>query len=142
MKSTPLWIIIIFAKTNVCRNMQLLRHKYFNPINYISGVARERSRATRPGRRPWDSTLTHFIQPFENALLSRNLDQNNPKNAYFLVKTVKSQQRRGLQSWPLVSGGWWLRPQTPVLLLPPAVLILMSAALALNVLYYFEKWQK
>jgi len=32
---------------------------------------------------------THFIQPFENAFLSINLDQIMSKNAYFLKKSCK-----------------------------------------------------
>jgi len=50
----------------------------------------------------------HLIQPFKNAVLSRNLDQNIPKNAIFEKKNaVKSPQHRGL------------RLQTPALLLSP-----------------------
>jgi len=37
------------------------------------------------GRSPW-SASTLFIQPFKNAVLSRNLDQNMLKNAYFWKK--------------------------------------------------------
>jgi len=36
---------------------------------------------TRVGRRPWGAS-THFTQPFKNAFLRINLDQNMPKNVY------------------------------------------------------------
>jgi len=51
----------------------LLRHKYFNPMDYINGLARK----GRKWERPW-STSTHFIRQFKNAFLSRNLNQNMP----------------------------------------------------------------
>jgi len=48
----------------------------------FSGVARGREEHA-----PWGAGLrgasTHFIQPFKNAVLSRNLDCNMCKNAYF-----------------------------------------------------------
>jgi len=36
------------------------------------------------------SSSIYFIQPFKNAFLSRNLDQNMPKNAYFWKRSCKS----------------------------------------------------
>jgi len=53
-------------------------------------------------RSPW-GTSTHLIQPFKNAVLSRNLDQNMPKNAYFLKKAVKLPLRQGA---PLPNPRW------------------------------------
>jgi len=46
-------------------------------------------------------TATHLIQPFKNAILSRYLDQNMPKNAYFWKKSCKIAAASGA------------RPQTP-----------------------------
>jgi len=49
----------------------------------------------------------HFIQPFKNAFLSRNTEQNMHKNAYFLEKkAVKVAQRWGLRlELSFASGG-------------------------------------
>jgi len=51
-------------------------------------------------------TSTHFIQPFKNAVLSRNLEQNMLKNAHFWKKSVKSSQLRGFSNprWPPAAG--------------------------------------
>jgi len=38
---------------------------------------------------------THLIQPFESEVLSRNLDQNMPKNAYFFEKKLKNRSSVG-----------------------------------------------
>jgi len=58
------------------------------------------------------NTLT-VIQPFKNAVLSRNLDQNMPKNSYFWRKSCKSRSvGRSAPELPLASGGGGLRPQT------------------------------
>jgi len=51
-----------------------------------SGVARGLSRGTRPGAQALEGYQRTF-QPFKNVFLSRNLDQNVPKNAYFLEKS-------------------------------------------------------
>jgi len=40
---------------------------------------------------------------------------------------------------PFASGGWGLRPQTPVLLLSPTITSLSSSFLALNAFYYPKK---
>jgi len=52
----------------------------------------------------WDhvprGASTFLIQPIKNAVLSRNLDQNMPKNAYFWKNScVKSPQRQGIHPW-------------------------------------------
>jgi len=62
--------------------------------------------------------------------LSRNVDKNMPKNAYFLEKSCK------------IAGvfiHWRLRLQPSVLLFPLTDIVLMSAFLALNVFNYYEK---
>jgi len=46
------------------------------------GIARGQMEAHTLRYRPWDAS-THFIQPFENSFLSRNLVQNMAKNVYF-----------------------------------------------------------
>jgi len=51
-------------------------------MDYISGVAGGGVGTRAPGRRPWVGS-TYFIQPFINAFLSRNLDQNTLKLVYF-----------------------------------------------------------
>jgi len=55
------------------------------------------SGATRKGDKKWGfahrgaglgGTSTHFIQTFIKRVFSRNLDQNMPKNGYFLEKRL------------------------------------------------------
>jgi len=46
---------------------------------------------------------------------SRNLSLNMPKNALFLLKNCKNRRALGAPPPdPLASGGWGIRPQTPV----------------------------
>jgi len=84
---------------------------------------------------------THFIQRFKNAFLSRNLDQNMLKNAYFLKKAEKSPQYQELCPQTTIGFQRLGDPptQTLALLLLPKVIALSSAFLSLNVFYYFEK---
>jgi len=69
----------------------------------------------RPGAQALDAHQHTLFIHLKNALFSRNLDQNMPKNAYFLEKGYKIA---AAPEPPLASGGWGLRPQTPALLLP------------------------
>jgi len=59
----------------------------------LSGVEGERGK----WRHAPQGASTHLIQPFKNAVLSRNLNQIMSKNAYFWKKAVKSPKRRGLR---------------------------------------------
>jgi len=69
-------------------------------------VAKQRGQAgaRAPGRRPWGRINTLF-QPFKNAFLSTNFDQNISKNANFLEKNCKSPQRRGTAPALLLASG-------------------------------------
>jgi len=57
---------------------------------------------------------THLIQPFKNAVLSWNLDQNIPKNAYFWEKICKIAAVSGASPpnprWPPAARGAALIP--------------------------------
>jgi len=68
---------------------------------------------------------TQLIQPFKNVDLSRNLDQNMPKNAYFLKKNCKIAAASGARP-PLTSGDWELRSQIPALLLSPIAVVFVE----------------
>jgi len=56
--------------------------------------------ARAPGR------INTLFQPFKNVFLSRNLDQNVPKNAYFLAKAVKiaAASMAPNPRWPRAAG--------------------------------------
>jgi len=57
---------------------------------FTSGVARGGGQVgAPPKRRSWERINTLF-QPFKHVFLSRNLDQNVPKNVYFLEKSCKN----------------------------------------------------
>jgi len=63
------------------KTCNLLRRKYFNPVDYISGESKGSGSVRASGRRSWVSSPP-LIQPLKNALLSRNLNQDMSKNAY------------------------------------------------------------
>jgi len=53
--------------------------------------------------------IAYFIQPFKNAVLSKNLDQSMPKDTYFWKKSCKITAASGTPSsnprWPPAAGG-------------------------------------
>jgi len=62
------------------------------------------------------------------------------KCVFFEKKTKNNLSVEGSAPDPLfASGGWWLHPQTPVILLPFTVTILSSSFLTLNAFYYPQK---
>jgi len=80
-----------------------------------SGVARESSGGTRSGTQALGARQHTFYNNLKR-VLSRNLDQNMLKNAYFF-ENVKI----AAASLPFASDGWGFRPQTPTLLLSPTI---------------------
>jgi len=59
-------------------------------------------------------------------------------------KTVKSRLSVGGSALepPFASGGWGIRPQTPALLLPPAIMTSLNSFLLLNAFHYLQKGTK
>jgi len=100
---------------------------------------REEQEGTRAsGSSPWKHISTYLIQPFKNAVLSKNLDQNMPKNAYFGKKAATLPRRQGLGPHPpLTSGRWGHHPRPPHCYF--RLQLSSSVFRAFNVFYYFEK---
>jgi len=72
---------------------------------------------------------THLFCPLKS-VLSRNFDQSMLKNGYFGEKTVKISSASGLcPRTPFASGGWGRIPQTPALILSPAITTVDSSIL-------------
>jgi len=73
-----------------------------------------------PGAHRQMGAHKHTLQLFKNIFLSRNLGQNMLKNALVFEKIWKNCRSVGSSApkYPLASGGYGLRPQTPKLLLP------------------------
>jgi len=61
-----------------------------------------------------DGASTCLIQQFKNAILSRNLNQKKPKNAFFEKKSLENRRSvwGSASQPPLTLGGRELRPQT------------------------------